>query len=92
MYARAVDVLTPRTLREAVELKAERLDAVPLAGGTDVMVGLNFDRLRPPAILNLEEVEELRGWERRNGDVRLGARVTYTELLAPELAELLRQR
>jgi CO/xanthine dehydrogenase FAD-binding subunit len=84
-----VEVLTPRTLDEALRLKAERPDARPLAGGTDLLVELNFDRARPEAILNLEEVQELRGWSRENGAVRLGARLTYTEAMAPELAELL---
>jgi CO/xanthine dehydrogenase FAD-binding subunit len=40
----AVDVLTPRTLEEALRLKAEQPAAVPIQGGTDVMVELNFDR------------------------------------------------
>jgi CO/xanthine dehydrogenase FAD-binding subunit len=84
-----VEVLTPRTLDEALRLKGERPDARPLAGGTDLLVELNFDRARPDAILNLEEVQELRGWSRENGAVRLGARLTYTEAMAPELAELL---
>jgi CO/xanthine dehydrogenase FAD-binding subunit len=84
-----VEVLTPMSLREALELKAERPDAVPIAGGTDVMVAVNFDRLRPGAFLNLEEVAELRGWSRRNGTVRLGARMTYTELMEPGPAEAL---
>ena len=84
-----MEVLTPRTLDEALRLKAERPDARPLAGGTDLLVELNFDRARPEAILNLEEVHELRGWSRENGAVRLGARLTYTEAMAPELAELL---
>jgi CO/xanthine dehydrogenase FAD-binding subunit len=84
-----VEVLTPRSLREALEIKAARPDAVPIAGGTDVMVAVNFDRLRPAAFLNLEEVAELRGWSRRNGSVRLGARLTYTEMMEPELAEAL---
>jgi CO/xanthine dehydrogenase FAD-binding subunit len=83
-----VEVLTPRSLQEALELKAAWPDSVPIAGGTDVMVGLNFDRLRPPALLNLEEVGELRGWSRENGSVRLGARMTYAEVLEPGLAEL----
>jgi CO/xanthine dehydrogenase FAD-binding subunit len=74
-----VDVLTPRTLDEALGLKSERPDAVPIEGGTDVMVELNFDRARPAAILNLNEVAELKGWSRENGTVRLGAGLTYTE-------------
>jgi CO/xanthine dehydrogenase FAD-binding subunit len=84
-----VEVLSPTSLDDALALKAERPDAVPIAGGTDVMVAVNFDRLRPAAFLNLEEVEELRGWSAQNGSVRIGARVTYTELLGGEPAEAL---
>jgi CO/xanthine dehydrogenase FAD-binding subunit len=74
-----VDVLTPRSLDEALGLKAEHPDALPIEGGTDVMVELNFDRARPVTILNLNEVAELKGWSRENGALRLGAGLTYTE-------------
>ena len=84
-----MDVLTPRTLEEALALKAGRPEAVPIQGGTDLMVALNFDHLRPPAILNLNEVAELRGWSRENGSLRLGAGLTYTALMGGELAEAL---
>jgi CO/xanthine dehydrogenase FAD-binding subunit len=84
-----VDVLSPHSLQEALRLKAERPDAVPIAGGTDVMVALNFDRLRPPALLDLNRVPELRGWSRENGTVRLGAGLTYTEAMEEPLASLL---
>jgi CO/xanthine dehydrogenase FAD-binding subunit len=84
-----VDVVTPRTLAEALEHKAANPDALPLQGGTDVMVELNFDRARPRTILNLGEVEELRGWSREDGTLRLGAALTYTEALEEPLrAEL----
>ncbi len=84
-----MDVLTPRSLEEALRLKAEAPDALPIQGGTDVMVELNFDRSRPPALLDLNEVPELRGWSRENGTLRLGAGLTYTEAMEPELAGLL---
>jgi CO/xanthine dehydrogenase FAD-binding subunit len=84
-----VDVLTPRGLDEALGLKAERPDALPIQGGTDVMVELNFDRTRPAALLNLNEVAELRGWAREDGALRLGASLTYTEAMGRELAEAL---
>jgi CO/xanthine dehydrogenase FAD-binding subunit len=84
-----MDVLTPRSLDEALELKAERPEAVPIQGGTDVMVELNFDRSRPAALLNLNEVGELRGWTRTSDSVRLGAGLTYTEARADPLAGLL---
>jgi CO/xanthine dehydrogenase FAD-binding subunit len=84
-----VDVLTPRTLDEALRLRAERPEALPIQGGTDVMVELNFDRARPPALLNLNEVAELRGWSRENGAVRLGAGLTYTEAMQAPLDDWL---
>jgi CO/xanthine dehydrogenase FAD-binding subunit len=84
-----VEVLSPRTLADALRLKAERPEAVPIQGGTDVMVELNFDRTRPETLLNLNEVDELRGWQRENGRIWLGAGLTYAEAMEAPLAELL---
>jgi CO/xanthine dehydrogenase FAD-binding subunit len=84
-----MEVLTPRSLNEALRLKVERPDAVPIQGGTDLMVSLNFDALRPDAILNLNEVAELRESGRENGTLRLGAALTYTELLREPFASAL---
>src|SRR4051812_8669533 len=84
-----MEVLTPRTLEEALRLKSEHPDAVPIQGGTDVMVALNFDRARPQAMLNLNEVAELRGWSRDNGGLRLGAGLTYSEIEHGELRDVL---
>ena len=84
-----MDVLAPRTLDEALRLKAEHPDALPIQGGTDVMVALNFDRGRPETMLNLNEVAELRGWSRENGALRLGSGLTYAEVEHGELREVL---
>jgi CO/xanthine dehydrogenase FAD-binding subunit len=84
-----MDVMTPSTLDEALELKAERPDAVPIEGGTDVMVELNFDRARPEVLLNLNEVTELKGWSRVNGTLRLGAALTYAEAMEAPLHDQL---
>ena len=84
-----MDVHRPRTLDEALRLRAEHPDARPIQGGTDVMVELNFGHSRPPALLDLSEVPELRGWSRDDGVLRLGAGLTYTEAMASPLAPLL---
>jgi CO/xanthine dehydrogenase FAD-binding subunit len=76
-----MDFLQPTTWAETLALRAGRPDALPIAGGTDVMVELNFDRARPATLLNLNEVPELRGHARENGTMRLGSGVTYTEAM-----------
>ena len=81
-----MDVLTPHSLAEALSLKAELPDARFVQGGTDVLVELNFDRSRPPALINLNEVAELRGFTRENGTLVLGAGLTYTEAMTGEVA------
>ena len=81
-----MEFLQPRSLPEALAVKAERPEAVPIAGGTDVMVELNFDRRRPEVVLDLTRVPELGSWERSDGGVRVGAGVTYTRMVV-ELAE-----
>ena len=84
-----MEVFTPHSLDDALRLKAEHPDAVPIQGGTDVMVELNFDRARPDVLLNLNEVAELRGSSRENRTLRLGAGLTYTEAMRGEVAEAL---
>src|SRR4051812_39475673 len=50
------------------------------------MVELNFDRIRPAALLDLSRVPELGAWERADGWLRVGAGVPYTRLIG-ELGE-----
>jgi CO/xanthine dehydrogenase FAD-binding subunit len=75
-------VLQTNSWREALELKAAHPGAVPIAGGTDLMVELNFDRIRPAVILDLTRVPELTDWGTENGRLRVGAGVTYARLIA----------
>ena len=76
-----MDFLQPATWQEALVLRAERPDALPIAGGTDVMVDLNFDRRRPGALLDLGRVAELREWGTDDGRIRLGAGVPYARVI-----------
>jgi CO/xanthine dehydrogenase FAD-binding subunit len=80
-----VDVLRVGSLADALAAKARRPDAVPIAGGTDLMVGINAGWDRPPAILDLSAVDELRHWE-RGDEVVLGAGLT-SRLILGELAD-----
>src|SRR4051812_320206 len=77
-----MDFLRPASLDEAFAMKAATPTAVPIAGGTDVMVELNFDRRRPPALLDLTRVPELSQWNDDDGGwVSVGAGVPYTRII-----------
>ena len=83
-----MEFLQPLSLKEALEAKAEHPGAVPISGGTDLMVEINFDRGRPETVLDLSRVPELGEWGTENGHVRVGAGVTYKRIIA-ELGESL---
>ena len=79
---------SPGSWREALEVKAAQPEAVPIFGGTDVMVDLNFDRERPGAVLDLTRVPELGEWDEGDGRLRVGAGVTYTRIIRELGSEL----
>jgi CO/xanthine dehydrogenase FAD-binding subunit len=83
-----MEILRPDTLADALQMKAAHRSARPIAGGTDLMVELNFDRARPEQIIDLDRVAELREHGRENGALRIGAGVSYTRLIG-ELADRL---
>jgi CO/xanthine dehydrogenase FAD-binding subunit len=81
-----IETFQPGTLADALATKAEWPDAVPIAGGTDLMVELNARRARPPMLLDLSRVDELATWRRDDGVVFLGAGMTFARI-ARELTE-----
>ncbi len=83
-----MDFLRPASWEEALAAKAEHPTAVPIAGGTDVMVEINFDHRRPDALLDLNRIGELRQWEVGEETVRLGACVPYTRIIESLRAQL----
>jgi CO/xanthine dehydrogenase FAD-binding subunit len=76
-----MDFVQPRNLADALAVKAQCPEALAVAGGTDVMVELNFDRRRPPVLLDLTRVEELAQWADDGPYVRIGAGVTYRRII-----------
>ena len=83
-----MEFLSPTTLADALAARAAHPGSVPIMGGTDVMVELNFDRHRPGVLLDLTRIAELTTWEPVDGEIRLGAGVTYTRVI-DELGDVL---
>lgn len=97
MTSQAV-VHVPGSLDEALALRAAYPAALPLAGGTDVMVYLEAHQIDPPAFIDLWGVEGLCGIEETGEGLRIGAAVSYSALIedrrvqaaAPTLVEAAR--
>jgi CO/xanthine dehydrogenase FAD-binding subunit len=76
-----MEFLQPPTWREALEARSAHPAALPIWGGTDVMVEMNFARKRPDALLDLTRVDELSRWHADDGWIRIGAGVSYTRVI-----------
>src|SRR5215470_15044809 len=76
-----MEFFRPSTWADALAIKAGQPGARAIAGGTDVMVEINFDRSRPEALLDLTGVAELAEWSPDGFVIRLGAGVPYTRVI-----------
>ena len=75
-----MSVQVARHVGEVLDNLSSVTGATLLAGGTDLLVEINFGRVRPTAVVAIDRVAELKNLE-RNGRVRMGALVTYTRML-----------
>ena len=76
----------PRTLDKALLMLRDEA-RTPLAGATDIYVGLNFGTLKARRFLDITGIDELRGI-RENGDgLVIGAATTYTDVMRSPLVK-----
>ncbi|MBL3804707.1 MULTISPECIES: FAD binding domain-containing protein [Streptomyces] len=85
----AASVTLPASLDEAVAALAATPAAVPVAGGTDLMTSVNAGQLRPTALVGLNRVREIRGWQYLDGHALLGAGLTHARMGRPDFAALI---
>ena len=79
-------VASPATLADAVGMLGDGNDWHVLAGGTDLMVEVNFNHRRPQNVLSLSRVAELRDWRETATSWEIGAGVTWARLESGPLA------
>ena len=85
--ARALALQRPRSLKAALAMLAKEPTLTPIAGCTDVMVGLHFGPSDQRQFIDLWPLDELRGItldkpEGLSPRLRIGALTTYTEIIA----------
>jgi xanthine dehydrogenase small subunit len=75
-----LELRRPRTLDEALGMLRADGPLTPIAGCTDVYVGLHFATLAARRFMDLWPLDELRGIEELDGGLRLGALSTWSEI------------
>lgn len=80
------ELVAPGSLSAVVSLLAQQPGAwLPIAGGTDVMVQYASGKLAARKLVSLWNLPELRGIDVSEGEARIGAGCTYTDLREHEL-------
>jgi len=75
------DFHEPATIEEACQVMAELgQEAKPLAGGTDLIVNMKKKILSPAHLVSLSRIENLKRVDPSNGEIRIGACITVSEL------------
>ena len=69
-----MEIVHPSSIDEALAGLGD--GAIPLAGGTDVMVEVNFGHMRPESVVGLRRLEALKEWD----GPRIGAGVTWRRI------------
>ena len=78
-------LLQPRTLAEALRQLRDEGPLMPLAGCTDLYVGLHFGTVRAPRFLDLQGLRALRGIRQHGDTLVIGPLATYSDLIASPL-------
>lgn len=74
------EFVRPATLEELLDRLEQQPDALLVAGATDIGVERNLRHARPPLILGVDRLEELRGLHEGAGYVEIGAALTLSEI------------
>ena len=77
------EYVKPKDMDEALHVfSLYREKARALAGGTDLIVHLKENLARPEVVVDVKALEELAGLDLKGGVLHIGARVTFSELIA----------
>ena len=78
--------VAPTSLEQAVEQLQELGEVTILAGGTDLMPQARAGRVKfRRTLMNIRRIPELRDISREDGEIRIGALVTISEMMAHPL-------
>src|SRR5512147_2924203 len=73
-------IVTPRTVEEAIAARADNPQAMPLGGGTDLVVNIRRGIVAPPVLIDMNRVQELHTIRADEKSIELGASVNLSEI------------
>src|SRR5215203_5540800 len=82
-----MSLVRPRSLTAALSLLTSDPTLTPIAGCTDVYVGLHFGTMPHKRFIDLWRLKELHGIGVDRDVLRIGATTTYAEIIASKLVE-----
>lgn len=84
-------VVVPTNLADALAALRRMPDAQIVAGGTDLMVEVNFNKRKPTDVLALRRVEQLNSWsiDSERSFITIGSGLPYCKMESGEIADLL---
>ena len=86
MMRSEIDVLTPRSLDEALDILHQNRNGLRIiAGGSDVIVQLRDGVLKTNELLNISSIKELRFVRKDDDRIRIGALATYSDIVHSQL-------
>jgi len=75
----------PEGLDEALDILARSPGAVPIAGGTALLVDMRARRVNPPVLVDIGRIDELDGIRIDRDEIVIGAATTIAEIKKSEL-------
>jgi CO/xanthine dehydrogenase FAD-binding subunit len=86
MMRSEIDVLTPRSLDEALDILHQNRNGLRIiAGGSDVIVQLRDGVLKANELLSILSIKELRFVRKEDDRIRIGALATYSDIVHSQL-------
>jgi 4-hydroxybenzoyl-CoA reductase subunit beta len=73
-------VVTPRTVEEAIAARAQNPHAMPLGGGTDLVVNIRRGIVAPPVLIDMNRVDALHTIKADVNGLEIGASVRLSEI------------
>jgi CO/xanthine dehydrogenase FAD-binding subunit len=80
-----LELLRPRSVRDALRMLRDEGPLTPLAGATDLYVAVNFGSLESTRFIDLWGLDQLRRITLRDDTLSIGALATYTSLIRSRL-------